>query len=285
MVLDQVEDKLVQEKRHQVFDWLSTIPYRKHHSNIIRSVLKGSGQWLLTSPDYRNWWKSSTSSILWLHGMPGCGKTRLTARVIKELLQERRLHNSSNPFAYFYCAQTIGESERSDPCEILRCLLLQLSLVGNDDTVIPAIIAEWNTRNKEAGKRPSDIEPLTISECVTFMLQIAEKSSPTIVIDALDECTPSTRHELLNALERMVQKSGNVVKIFASSREDSDIKRRMSSKLHVLIGATENRDDIRSFIDHAIDRAIEEKSLLEGDVNDKLAREIKDALLERANGM
>jgi adenylylsulfate kinase-like enzyme len=40
-------------------------------------VLPGTGQWLLSDPVFDKWKKESVSSILWLHGIPGSGKSKL----------------------------------------------------------------------------------------------------------------------------------------------------------------------------------------------------------------
>jgi hypothetical protein len=46
-----------------------------------------------------------------------------------------------------------------------------------------------------------------------------------IVIDALDECDPGKRADLFDLLNDIRDQSLNLVKIFVSSRDDSDIVR------------------------------------------------------------
>jgi len=56
--------------------------------------------WFLESEQYAKW-KASPSSFLWLHGIPGCGKTILSSTVIEDILQ----HCTNDPgkaAAYFY---------------------------------------------------------------------------------------------------------------------------------------------------------------------------------------
>ena len=70
--------KLLQDKeRKNVLNWTSTIPYQKHHIEAEKKVLKGTGQWLLSRCELRRWKDSSSSEIIWLHGIPGSGKTTL----------------------------------------------------------------------------------------------------------------------------------------------------------------------------------------------------------------
>lgn len=49
----------------------------QHHKQTKRGILAGTGQWLLFDPIFKRWKDDSASSILWLHGIPGSGKSKL----------------------------------------------------------------------------------------------------------------------------------------------------------------------------------------------------------------
>ena len=72
-----LHDNLAQEERLSIFRWLSTIPYTQHHQNMRQNRLHDSGTWLLEHPDFQKWFVASHSSILWVHGSPGSGKSKL----------------------------------------------------------------------------------------------------------------------------------------------------------------------------------------------------------------
>jgi hypothetical protein len=61
----------------EILRWISPEPYIQHHKQANREVLEGTGQWLLSNPVFNRWKKESVSSILWLHGIPGSGKSKL----------------------------------------------------------------------------------------------------------------------------------------------------------------------------------------------------------------
>ena len=79
--LDQIEARFKarddETKRIKILDWLSPLPYTQHHIYSRRNKLKGTGQWFLDDNCVRQWRESSVSSILWLHGIPGSGKSKL----------------------------------------------------------------------------------------------------------------------------------------------------------------------------------------------------------------
>src|ERR1700733_4451612 len=86
--LSEQDDRLKKQERLDILHWISTVPFRKHHSNMMRDILPGSGQWLLEGEKYQEWWNSSVSSILWLHGIPGCGKSRLIAQILHKHMED-----------------------------------------------------------------------------------------------------------------------------------------------------------------------------------------------------
>ncbi|KAF4637260.1 hypothetical protein G7Y89_g834 [Cudoniella acicularis] len=67
--LKLIDDKLNGEERMKVFDWLSSTQYSSHHRSKVKDLLPGSGEWLLRKPEFKEWLASSSSSILWLHGI------------------------------------------------------------------------------------------------------------------------------------------------------------------------------------------------------------------------
>ena len=77
--LSQQNDDLLflASKRADIVRWLSPEPYIQHHRQAKQGVLSGTGQWLLSDPVFKKWKGESASSILWLHGIPGSGKSKL----------------------------------------------------------------------------------------------------------------------------------------------------------------------------------------------------------------
>ncbi|KAN0072796.1 hypothetical protein V8E54_008910 [Elaphomyces granulatus] len=250
--------------------WLSTIPYEQHHQNVRKDRLNGSGLWLLGKPKFTDWRLSSVSSILWLHGIPGCGKSKLIASF-----------HMPTPIAYFYCARDNADLQRAEPEEALRSIARQLSGVDIDMPIrYPTIKMHALTcGNRFSARR------LTVDETVELILQLTNENPATLIIDALDECEPLRRHELLEALDTIVSKSANIVKVFVSSRDDSDIFCRLENSPNLCIHAQDNDNDIRQFIHVEVDTAIRQKRLLGGLVSPELESLIIDTLEDGARGM
>lgn len=60
---------VLESERLEVFKWMSQIPFKTHHRTMGKDLLPKSGLWLLQKIEFIQWRKSSSSSIIWLHGI------------------------------------------------------------------------------------------------------------------------------------------------------------------------------------------------------------------------
>jgi hypothetical protein len=279
--ISDLHDALKEAEREKFFEWLSVVEYVKHHETKSKLLLPGSCQWLFKKDIFNSWEKSSASSILWLHGIPSSGKSMLTCSVITRLCTMYDV-NASPLLTYFYCSRDTAEPERADPDQVLRSILEQLSCSDADDPVRqPAVLAYRERRRKVRGGKPEKL----LEEGTDVILQIVEENPAIIVIDALDECDPVRRQDLLLSLRRIIRESASVVKIFISSRDDKDIVTRMGGNSEVYIKADDNSKDIEEFCKFQVGRAIHKGRILNGEVSSSLKDEITRTLISKANGM
>jgi hypothetical protein len=200
--------------------------------------------------------------------------------VIDEEIENRPNGIRSVPTAYFYCARDSAEPLRADPGEILRCIAKQLSSVSVELPIREPARMKYNeVREKGFGCRK-----LSLEESAQLILSLTGKNPATIVIDTLDECDPSRRYELIVSLEEILHRSANV-KIFVTSRDDSDIVCHLSNSPNLYIHAQDNREDIDRFIDLEVERAIDKKRLLGGQVSSNVKGLIVETLKRGAHGM
>ena len=226
--LEDLHDHFNSEKRKEIFRWMSEIEYKSHHEDLSKGLLPNSGQWLLDHELFIEWGQSNVSSILWLHGIPGSGKTRLISRIIDVMLDERR--SGQSPTAFFYCARSTAEPERGKPAEILGAILRQLCSSKPDRPIRGPVAKEYEIRKQKADEDCSRVKKLSVEDCTRLILKLTKDNPATIVIDALDECDEETRHELLEALDMVISNSTELVKVLVSSRDDVDIVSTLSSE-------------------------------------------------------
>jgi len=120
---------------------------------------------------------------------------------------------------------------------------------------------------------------------MNLLREITCYGETTIVIDALDECRPDQRYILFEALHDLRNQSEGLVKIFVSSRRESDIIDSFSDSLTLKIEPKDNLEDITRFVTVELDKRVKSRRLLHGNVSHTLKTEIKDRLLRDATGM
>lgn len=206
--------------------------------------------------------------------------------IVEELRKQKATNEASAPIAYFYCARNTAEPERANPDEIMRSILKQLSSSKASLPVREPVATTYKTLKEKADD--SGLEQpakLTVEECEDLVLGLLETNPATIVIDALDECDPDRRYELLLALDKIIQKSASIVKVFVSSRDDNDIVCRLKNSPNVIIRASDNHNDIQRFIGSLVAQSINNKRLLSGRASKVLENRIVTVLEEGAKGM
>ncbi len=187
----------------------------------------------------------------------------------------------SAPMAYFYCSKNSAEPERSDPLEVLRCVARQLC----GDNVSKPVREQLRHLHEFLGSPKPGEARLPLDLTVRLIVDLLADNPATIIIDALDECDVEKRHELFAALDEIVTKSENVVKVFVTSRNDGDIVCRLASTPNIYINAQKNKADIERFIAAELYEAIGQKRLLRGQVSGNLRQHISTTLNDGANGM
>lgn len=187
--------------------------------------------------------------------------------------------------AFFYCNRDPAEPERSDPDEVMRCILKQLCSRTANQPIRAPVAKVFLEQMQEAEDDGLDPSKLCLQDCTDLIIELLEKDPAIIVIDALDECDPARRHKLLEALDRIIQESSSLVKVFVSSRDDGDIKQRLKKSHNIYIDASDNSDDIETFIRHELDDAIKGGRLLGGKVSADLQNHIQEQLTRGAHGM
>jgi len=182
--------------------------------------------------------------------------------------------------AYFYCNR--AEESRRDPESILRTLIQQLAQTPAEDTLLTPVLDIYKDREKK-GQLSSR---LTLQECQDLLVQLmAVYPQTTICIDALDEVDHKLRLDLLKALKHVVEKSNTLVKVFATTRMDTDILMQFEMFPRIELEPDDNVDDINRFVKEKIQGMIERKELLHGNVPNTLNNEICQVLCERSKGM
>lgn len=184
---------------------------------------------------------------------------------------------------FFYCSRNPAEPTRSDPTAILASFARQLSSLGPGK---PLLRPSVNLYNKEEAEGFSSGQ-LQVDESCRLIMQLVELyPQTTIVLDAMDECCPDTRLDLLKALQDLLKQSNSLVKVFVSSRDDQDIVLKLSDYPNLAIDSRRNSDDIAQFVTSEVERLTKAGKLLRhSNARTEMKRMIIKKVIEGAAGM
>ncbi|KAF2817791.1 uncharacterized protein BDZ99DRAFT_514007 [Mytilinidion resinicola] len=75
-IYDNTAMKQKDDRCDRILEWLPTTDTAMNHEEARKKHQDGTGEWLFKTDQWGNW-ISNRGSVMWLNGMPGCGKTVL----------------------------------------------------------------------------------------------------------------------------------------------------------------------------------------------------------------
>ncbi|KAF3067621.1 Ankyrin repeat domain-containing protein 17 [Trichoderma lentiforme] len=264
--VDQIRHTAAKKEDNKILDWITPSEYGPQHSDYIKKRQAGTGQWLLDSAEYNNW-LTKPNQTLFCPGIPGAGKTILTAVVIDDLTAKLSSKLDIG-LAYIYCNfKRQGEQKFED---LMASLLKQLSRRAPS---IPDCMKKLYDAHESRRTRP------TIAEIAQALRTVAVMFSQIfIIVDALDECDTSN-HSRSNFLSSIVDLRKDInTNIFATSRYIPDIEKVFQGSLKREILASDA--DMRKYIDSHM-RHLPDFISRREDIKDQ----IKSELIQAAQGM
>ncbi|RFU29639.1 hypothetical protein B7463_g6719, partial [Scytalidium lignicola] len=261
-----------EKERSTILQWTSGIPYEDHHGAARTGRTEKTGEWLLQRNEFRTWMNSEESMILWLHGIPGAGKTKLVSKVIDHLSG----FSSNQTLAYFYCKR--DENLRCDPDNVLRCFVRQLSISPGSESVRTHLVELYKMKESKGFASAE----LSFEESLNLLEEFVQiYSQATLILDALDEVNEGQRQKLIHVFSDLVKKTTRL-KVFISSRRNDDIKSLLEMKENISISATDNENDITKYLREKIDYNQKERRY---PISDNLKTEIVNRISSESDGM
>jgi hypothetical protein len=257
-----------------VLDWLSPIDYAPQQTDIIQRRQEGTGEWLVRpeKPNESEFpkWVNQTKQTLFCHGIPGAGKTMMSAIVV-DYLKSQFGQKPDIGIAYVYCRYQ--PTQKQTPEDLLRNLLKQFVEAQTD---IPAHIDQLYRDHHENGSRPS-LDEITKA----LKLTIESYSRSFIVIDALDEYHASNYKGLQSLLSELFNLVGQAkVNFFATSRPVLEIASQFKDGcLKQEIRARD--DDVLCYVDGRMHELRRSNISIDADFR----KDIRNGVVKAADGM
>jgi Cdc6-like AAA superfamily ATPase len=215
-------------------EWLTPVDFANQQSDFLRRRHEKTGQWVLESNEFQSW-ITEKNQTLFCPGIPGTGKTIITAIVISDL-QSTFQNQRDIGISYLYC----GFRQDNQTSEDLLASLLKQLLRGPPFTeTVKALYDDHKA------KRTRPLLDQVSSALYSVMSLYARVF---IIIDALDELSDVERKRFLPEILKLRARTGS--SLFATSRFIPEIVKEFEGSMKLEIRAT--KEDIQSYLDRKI---------------------------------
>ncbi|KAK6836796.1 hypothetical protein PG987_007291 [Apiospora arundinis] len=220
---------------------------------------EGTCQWLFQHENWEKWKECNYMSVLWIYGIPGCGKS-----VLARYLSRHR--DSSLVFTHLFQSIKGPKLNRSS---VLAASILRQALQSQDlllHPMFPSLLRTQITPLCREFNSPSECPFSRIWVIVDAVLSMLPEF--TLIVDALDECSdePDIRRQLIDKFNALSQTSNGRVILF--SRQDELFSVHIDPCIAVHMDCDVVGSEVHLFAERVIDRTSE-------------LRSIKDAILDR----
>ena len=267
----QLDDCKIRDERKWISEWLSGADPSMNHNLARKRCESGTGEWLFDIKEFKEW-RYGRGRILWLHGIPGTGKTVLSSTLIEQLKADSKRQPVRIAFYYFDFSDRQKQTTESCVRSLVKQLFDQSTGVSEELKLV--------FENVSLGRPTVEALAKVLREMLNDTYQ------DFIVIDALDECTEQEgereREAFFDVLREVKCICDGAYNIFIASRPEPDIQRDLSS-----LGAIEMTME-RSLVDHDIRTHIGALLLREPRFKkwpETIRTEIQSVLLGQSKGM
>ena len=222
----KLESFFDEQSIQKVDKWLDPVNFENNHDAAVKLRHQGTGNWFLNGKAFKDW-LDHDNSFLWLHAIPGAGKTVLISSAIEYL--KSNVKNEDVGLAYFYC--DYKESRKQEPSKLLCTLLSQLARQHKAVFQRLQAFAQERVRDNPASVPTHDE---LRSNFGTFLEGVFKQV--VLVVDAIDE---SSMRECMIGDLKTFKKHCPFTKILISSRDELDITKAFKSFPHVKINQSD----------------------------------------------
>ena len=262
----------IDDNRKKIHRWLSAPDPWLNYNKALKERQAGTGTWFTESKQYAHW-KTNPDSFLWLHGIPGCGKTILSSTIIEDIFYHCH-HDPTKAVIYFYF--DFNDDEKQQHEKMTRSLITQLSSRHRGTS---RVLAAFFSSHMNGERQPTSDALLT-----TLQQMIREFDETFVILDALDEC--KERQALLEDIDEMVAWKTGKAHILVTSRKENDIKESLEPLINdenvICIQSELVTHDIRVYVR---ERLLTDRKLKRWQRKPEVQQEIEMTLVGKADGM
>ncbi|QYS99703.1 NACHT domain-containing protein [Trichoderma simmonsii] len=256
----------------QYIEALRAPDYTAFRNHKIDNPTSGTLGWFLELQQFSSWLTPQESSILWVNGSPGQGKTIVAKFLLAYLEDLQHTFNHRTTVIYFFFYDQ-DDSYRTVSAAVRSLIKQLLSTQGAFDVISDRLNIKASTISDESAW-----------DILEELLRSPVFGTIYCVIDALDEChDDESRQKLLDFIKNVIQsplakskEKYSVLKAFLTSRPTTDLNRALRQFPSIVLKASS--DDLKTFIQSRI-QELDLGEQHEGEVIDLLGSHVEQTFL------
>ena len=211
----------------------------------IRKPLDGTTTWLFEEDLYKEWQKNK-KPVLWLHGLPGTGKTFLASSVLEQLrLRSKKLRRS--PCGWFFFSNTCDDTK-----SMVNALLGAVQQIAQEDEVYAkqVIVSQGNQEKDWFHASLSEVWETFFKDRFATRRSDQAEVELALVFDGFENVLDEERREFL-ILCKQIKEHSLAIRVLLVGL--SDLEQEMTTLgediSKILIDESKKRHDIQLFVD------------------------------------
>jgi tetratricopeptide (TPR) repeat protein len=246
-------------QRVDVLDWLAPPNVSADLLTHSAKSLSGTGTWIFEEPQFCDWRDRNETSVLWVCGAPGTGKTVLGAQVVQHFANLDVSEECSTTFYFF------DKSIRPErPLEVLAAAIMS-QIVHQSRSLDTVVVSAYETSQRFGRSRMSYLDdPFRLLKAMA-----AKLGRLNIILDGLDEC--DNGEEILLAVKGLLASAANI-HIAVFSRDVPWIRIHMGCAAAIELNSSRNRSDMTHYVQKSIARLMLDDPTLEAKIADIVTR-------------
>ncbi|KAK6356878.1 hypothetical protein TWF718_001218 [Orbilia javanica] len=207
-------DGAKRDYRVKVLDWYKTSDPEQNHQVSRKHHEPQTCGWVFELEKFKSW-VSNNGESLWIHGIPGAGKTIICSTIIEYM---KNLNVPSEVVYYYF---DFSDTKKQTFKGFLQSAIYQLLVANPDIPEVATVLYEKHAGNQQPGHE----------DLFELFLALASRSKVFAIIDAIDECPKQERTDFL---QLFVDKLQSRVNLLVTSRREADIEKVLGNFTHIL---------------------------------------------------
>ena len=266
-VVETIQDLEKKRRRGAVLKWYKSSDPEQNHQRSRSKHEPDTAKWIFDVKEFQAW-TTQNGEMIWIHGIPGAGKTILCSTIIDHM-QERCRNKDKSCVLYYYF--DFSDSTKQSFSSLLKSLIFQL--VSRQDSEATGAEALYDKCKETQESSEDELLEVLIEE-------LKDIETTYLFIDALDECPEAERALFFNSF--FTSSLPAVLSVLITSRKEPDIESALKDKVshNITIQNADIDADVRIHVNNAIS-----KDPAFSKWKPTIRQEMLDAIVSGSNGM